>query len=83
MAQILIETKEVEENGVIYIIETYKSDITGKESVVEYPKPSDEPVEPVEPEPSQLDRMEEKLDTLVSGTTNENTEAINALLGVE
>ena len=30
MAQILIETKEVEENGVIYIIETYKSDITGK-----------------------------------------------------
>jgi hypothetical protein len=38
--------------------------------------------EPVEPETTQLDRMEEKIDTLVSGTTSENTEAINAFLGV-
>ena len=36
---------------------------------------------PETPEHTQLDRMEEKIDTLVNGTTNENTEAINALFG--
>lgn len=44
---------------------------------VEVPMP-----EPVDPEPTQLDRMEDKIDTLVNGTTSENTEAINAFLGV-
>lgn len=58
MAMILIETKEIEENGVIYIVETYQSNKTGKESVVKYPKPSDVPVEPIKPEPTQLDRIE-------------------------
>lgn len=53
MAMILIEKKEIEENGVVYIVETYQSDKTGKESVVKYPKPSDIPVDPVEPEPTE------------------------------
>ena len=51
-----------------------------KEVACTFCKPKE--TEPVEPEPSQLDRMEEKIDTLVNGTTNENTEAINAFLGV-
>lgn len=33
------------------------------------------------PEPSQLDRIEETVNAIASGTTAENTEAINALLG--
>ena len=61
MAMILIETKEIEENGFIYIVETYRSDKTGRESTVKYPKPSEVPAEPVEPEPSQLDRIEAKI----------------------
>ena len=39
-------------------------------------------VEPVAPEPTQLDRIEEQVNTIASGTTSENTEAINALFGV-
>ena len=58
MAMILIDKKEIEENGVVHIVETYQSNKTGKESVVKYLKPSDIPVEPVEPEPTQLDRIE-------------------------
>ena len=53
MAMILIEKKEIEENGEVFIVETYKSDKTGKESVVKYPKPSDIPVEPETPEPTE------------------------------
>jgi hypothetical protein len=37
---------------------------------------------PVEPEISQLDRIEEQVTAIASGTTAENTDAINALLGV-
>lgn len=58
MAMILIDKKEIEENGELFIVETYKSDKTGKESVVKYPKPSEVEPEPVIPEPSQLDRIE-------------------------
>lgn len=74
---------EVEKDGVLYIEETvYRVFNDGTKEVActaSYPKPSDEPVEP---EFTQLDRMEEKIDTLVSGTTVENTEALNALFGV-
>lgn len=58
MAMILIEKKEIEENGEVFIVETYQSNKTGKESVVKYPKPSEVTPEPVEPEPTQLDRIE-------------------------
>ena len=63
MAMILIETKEIEENGVVYIVETYQSDKTGKESVVKYPKPSEVIPEPVEPEPTP-DPVMKKLDSI-------------------
>lgn len=53
MAMILIDKKEIEENGELFIVETYQSNKTGKESVVKYPKPSDVPVEHVEPEPTE------------------------------
>lgn len=55
---ILIDKKEINEDGVVYIVETYQSDKTGKENVVKYPKPSDVLVEPIESEPTQLDRIE-------------------------
>jgi hypothetical protein len=61
MAMILINKKEIEENGEVFIIETYQSNKTGKESVVKYPKSSDVPEEPVTPEPTQLDRIENNL----------------------
>lgn len=81
MAMILIDKQEVTENGVVYIVETYQSDKTGKESLVKRIKPSEEPV-PVDPEPTQLDRIEEQVNNIANGTTAENTEAINAFLGV-
>ena len=59
MAMILINKKEIEENGEVFIVETYQSNKTGKESVVKYSKHSE--VEPEAPETSQLDRMEEML----------------------
>ena len=68
MAMILIETKEIEENGSVYIVETYRSDKTGRESTVKYPKPSEVPAEPVEPEPSQLDRIENSLALMTEDT---------------
>ena len=34
------------------------------------------------PEPTQLDRIEEQVKAIANGTTAENTDAINALLGV-
>lgn len=42
-----------------------------------------EPDPEPEPKPSQLDRIEEAVNHIAQGTTVENTEAINALLGVE
>lgn len=42
----------------------------------------EESEEPIAPEPTQLDRIEETVNSIASGTTAENTEAINALLGV-
>ena len=51
MSMILIEKREIEENGELFIIETYKSDKTGKESMVKYLKPFDTPVEVI-PEPT-------------------------------
>lgn len=64
----------VNEEGVERRIDTYENGMT-----IEYD--ANEPEEET-PQHSQLDRMEEKIDTLVSGTTSENTEAINAFLGV-
>lgn len=61
MALKLINREEVTENGEVFIIETYQSDITGKETVVKHPKPSEVVPEPVDPEPTQLDRIEAKL----------------------
>lgn len=78
MAMILIKKKEIEENGEVFIVETYKSDKTGKESVVKYPKPSEVTPEPVEPELTQLDRIEENVNKLVTETT-----VTDVLLGVE
>lgn len=66
MTMILIEKKEIEENGEVFIIETYLSNKTGKESVVKYPKPSEVTPEPVEPEPTQLDRIETALNNLTA-----------------
>lgn len=54
MALVIIETKEVIEDGVTYIITTYSNG-----TVVKTAKPSEvEPVEPEAPEPTQLDRIE-------------------------
>ena len=61
MAMVLIEKKEIEENEELFIVETYQSNKDGKESTVKYPKPSEVVPEPVEPEPTQLDRIEAKL----------------------
>ena len=61
MALKLINREEVTENGEVFITETYVSDKTGKETVVKHPKPSEVVPEPVEPEPTQLDRIEAKL----------------------
>ena len=47
------------------------------DGVWEEPEPMPEPV----PEPTQLDRIEEAVNSIASGQ-NENTEAIDALLGV-
>ena len=58
MAMILIEEKEITENGVVFIEETSRSDKTGKESVVKYPKPADKTAEAVTPPFSQLDHIE-------------------------
>ena len=74
MAMILIDKKEIEENGVIYIVETYKSDKTGKESVVKYPK--SKPDEEVIPEPSQLDRIEEMVSKSAEELRQEGAEAL-------
>ena len=64
MAMILINKKEIEENGAVFIVETYQSDNTGRESVVRYTKPSDVAEEPVVPEPTQLDRIEAQMNEL-------------------
>ena len=66
MAMILIEEKEITENGVVFIKETYQSDRTGKESVVKYPKSSDEPTEPLTPPLSQLDHIEATTEYLMA-----------------
>ena len=42
MAMILIGTKEIEEKGAVHIVETYRSDKTGRESIVKYLKSSGE-----------------------------------------
>lgn len=78
MALKLINREEVTENGEVFITETYVSDITGKETVVKHPKPSEVVPEPVDPEPTQLDRIEENVNKLVTETT-----VTDVLLGVE
>ena len=72
----IVNTEIIEENGIEYKIETYSNGTTVKTPV------SHEDFTPEPPEPSQLDRIEEQVNAIASGTTSENTEAINALLGV-
>ena len=71
---------EVNEPNMIPVADDF--DLTNKKYVngewVEYtPEPIPEP----EPEPTQLDRIEETVNSIANGQ-NENTEAIDALLGV-
>lgn len=80
MAMKLIKTEEITIKGVVYIVETYSDG--ERESVVKYPKTEPVDPEPIEPEPSQLDRIEEQVNAIANGTTSENTDAINALLGI-
>ncbi len=72
----IVNTETIEENGIEYKIETYSNGTTVKTPV------SHEEIEPTEPEPTQLDRIEEQVNAIASGTTTENTAAIDALLGV-
>lgn len=73
------ESVEVVEDGVIYIEETtYRVFAYGTREVacsVKYPKPSDDPIEP---EPTQLDRIEANTTALLG-----NESALDVLLGVE
>lgn len=62
----LIKKEELTENGVVFIKETYRSDKTSKESVVKYPKPSDEPAEPLTLQLSQLDHIEAATEYLMA-----------------
>ena len=80
MAMILIDKKEITEDGVVYIVETYKSDKTGKYSVVKYPKPSDVAEEPVMPEPTQLDRIEGMLSKSQEEIKNEAIDEYTSML---
>ena len=57
MAMILIETKEIEENGEVYIVETNRSDKTGRESMVKYLKSSKES-EPTETDLTPAEQQE-------------------------
>lgn len=70
MAMILIDKKEIEENGEVFVVETYQSDKTGKESVVKYPKSSDEAEERT-PTLSQLDCIEAATEYLMAMTEGE------------
>lgn len=74
MAMILIEKKEIEENGVVYIVETYQSNKTGKKSVVKYPKPSEVTPEPVEPEPTDEELQAEMLLMQTEIIANQNAQ---------
>lgn len=69
----IIEEKIIVEDGQEYKVQTYSNGATVKTM-----KPSDVPVEPVAPEPTQLDRIEEAVKEIKN---SENSEAINALLG--
>jgi hypothetical protein len=74
MALIKTETF-TNENGVEMVREIYDT------MVIEKPAHAPEP-EPEVPQPTQVDRIEETVNSIASGTTAENTDAINALLGV-
>ena len=75
-----LETEEIEikENGIIYIEETtYRVYNDGSKTIAcssRYPKSVDEPIVP---EPTQLDRIESGVTTLL-----ENGNVIDAMLGV-
>lgn len=75
----IVNTETIEENGIEYKIETYSNGAKVKTPAAQA---TTEPLEPTPPEPTQLDRIEEQVNAIASGTTTENTEAINALLGV-
>ncbi len=61
MAMKLIDRKEITEDGVVYIVETYVSDKTGRETVVKTLK--SEPVE-VEPQEEPFDKEVAMLELL-------------------
>lgn len=72
MAQI-IKTEEFEQNGSIYIREIYD-----KGHIVEYPKPQEiiEPIEQSTPEPTQLDRIEQAINTSNDELRQEGADAL-------
>jgi hypothetical protein len=62
MAMELKTTEEITRDGVVYIVETYVSDKTGHETVVETPK-QDETIEP-EPQEEPFDNEVAMLELL-------------------
>lgn len=76
MAIKLINKTETIKDDIVYIMETYQSDKTGKESVVKYPKPSEVTPEPVEPEPTQLDRIQQAVEKSNDELRQEGAEAV-------
>lgn len=76
MAMILINKKEIEENGELFIIETYQSNKTGKESAVKYPKPFNTPVESETPQPTQLDLIQQAVEKSNNELRQEGADAL-------
>lgn len=77
------EETEIEVDGVVYIEKsTYRVYNDGTKELAcsaRYPKPSDEPIAPV---PTQLDRIEETVNHIATGT-DESTAAMMILAGME
>lgn len=75
MALRIIETKEVIEDGVTYIINTYSNG-----TVVKTAKPSEVEPEEVIPEPTQLDRIEEAVNKSHEEIKNEAIDEYTSML---
>lgn len=76
MAMRLKSTEEITESGVVYIVETYESDKTERTSVVKKLKPTYiEPEEPVETDPTQLDRIESVVNDIAKNSVSWDTMA--------
>lgn len=57
----LISEEIIEEDGQKYKVETYDNGAVVKSAWSDEPMPEPEPVEPEEPDPTQLDNIEESL----------------------